>query len=578
MTPYLAPRRRSLWLSVWAAGVWMGMSACTGLAATTAVINLVSEGNGLYCERNYAGAKAKYLAAIAADATYATAHSNLALAHARLGEFADAIAAAQQATVLEPTDKRHWLDIGKVSAMNGQNAEAIAAFSTATEKDANYAKAYYNRGWCYDARNAPGDAASAIADYQQAIALDGSYWAAMLALAVTEAKAGAMEEAVWWCKRAIAGTCGGGSASALNVLARQDLRTMRGDDFEFQAEASTSGFRDALADLVHHRTSSAVVAFQQLVQAEPNSALAHFMYGRALGEANPSDPAAGAQFSAARALLPEGTFASTPSATPLYLDFYPDGSTTVSDRLFPALYDVVLKSLPQVRSTTSTVTKAGPNSFSYVVADGSQLDLSRIVEGTITDPKFPNCLERSHTLRIHLGKLLGALRLREFLIATRPELQRYHVDIFSETGFYSGDEGSFTGTLTTASAHVNITRSSASSQTGDEYFELVPQESLATNPELVAFTLAWATPLGDGAFTFQIDPDPDRDGIDDYGEYIGGTSRRGARAAWERLQFAQLPQPRKDFLCRHHESHRRDACATNPPPFQGGGRGRVGLR
>ena len=56
-------------------------------------------------------------------------------------------------------------------------------------------------------------------------------------------------------------------------------------------------------------------------------------------------------------------------------------------------------------------------------------------------------------LKEKLGaKALDTLRLREFAVASRADLQPYHVDLYDQTGFYSGDEASFSATIASASA------------------------------------------------------------------------------------------------------------------------------
>ena len=145
-------------------------------------------------------------------------------------------------------------------------------------------------------------------------------------MAITKARQGATNEAVWWCKRAIAATGANTNSSGMNALARQNLRTLRGVDSDFDNAVSPALFLTHSPTLIHDRTPQAVTNFSALVQAETNSALTHYMYAKALTEANAKDTNAVLQFAAASSLLPEATFASTPTGKPAFLDFYSDGS------------------------------------------------------------------------------------------------------------------------------------------------------------------------------------------------------------------------------------------------------------
>jgi tetratricopeptide (TPR) repeat protein len=159
---------------MWRKRRWVGLLLLLGFAQflsaqDRAVLNNVAEGNGKYLAGDFAGAKANYEAAITGDATYAPAHTNIALASGRLGELDAALASAQQAVTLVPGDARFVLNLGKVRAMREEYAEAIAAFDTALGIKPQYKQALFNRGWCQDEMAEYDDA---LADYQQALAVD----------------------------------------------------------------------------------------------------------------------------------------------------------------------------------------------------------------------------------------------------------------------------------------------------------------------------------------------------------------------------------------------------------------------
>ncbi len=458
--------------------------------------NRVSEGNSLYLQKDYNGARQKYLVAIGTDSTYDVAHTNLGLTYAKLADFVNAVASVNEAIRLNSSEKRHFLNLGKIYAMNEQYDLAISAFTDAIGKDATYKEALYNRGWCYDAQ---GDYDLAIADYDEALKKDKNYSKAAMGMSISKAKKGLAFEAAWFCKRSLASSSG--NADNLNVI-RQNLRNLRGRNYQFNNESSIQLFKNGLSFLSRERTDEAEASFAQLVAAENQSALAHYMYSRALRANMTSNPNPDTEYAAALNLLPQTTISSTPSGCNLWLDFYSNSATPDSQRLFPALYDVVLKSSYFYLTDKATVT-AGGNSFSYSMSN-SPLDIRRIVE-TGTNP-VSNYISPGQNSKIKFSQLMKALKLLEFGIVKNSELQENNADIKNIDGFFSGDETSLSGILATSNANISVSKSTAS---GDQYFEFTSLPQLAGN-QTVDFTVSWsATSSFSGTFTFSVDFRPE---------------------------------------------------------------------
>jgi tetratricopeptide (TPR) repeat protein len=481
----------------------MGFSAPCRAASPTDE-NLVSQGNGLYRQNDFAGAKAKYAEAVSNDNTYADAYTDLSLACARLGEFEDAVTNVQQAIALEADNQQHRLNLGKIYAMQGLYSEAVAAFTEAInlDTDSDYKEAYYNRAWCYDEQANYEDAAT---DYGEAVDIDPQYAEAMVGMAITSAKQGSTNEAIWWCKRAIAASADDQSRSWINTLARQNLRTLRGEDYEFEDGASIPKFEQGLSKLVRHRTTEAISHFALLVDVETNSPLAHYIYARALTEADADDTNAPIHYTRALDLLPDASFESSPTDKPLFLDFYAAGSTSVSNALFPALYDLTLISLPCCHSDTPTIASPGPNAFSYTIEASNSLDVSALLVGDASS----NALVKGETVRIELPALMDALRLEEFSILSADDLRTYGVDILEPRGFYGGEGTNLSATLSNASGNISVTKATASLTPGDDYFEFDILPSLPDNPLRidVDFTVAWTSPFDSGGFVLRVFPD-----------------------------------------------------------------------
>ena len=85
------------------------MRALHATAGTSAVVSQqLEQGNQLFAQHDWAGAKQVYLATIQADPTVAEAHYNLALALERLGEKAEARKHYVAAANLAPGNKVIW--------------------------------------------------------------------------------------------------------------------------------------------------------------------------------------------------------------------------------------------------------------------------------------------------------------------------------------------------------------------------------------------------------------------------------------------------------------------------------------
>lgn len=105
---------------VWATVLTMALVGCAGRekaemralhapAGTSAVVSQqLEQGNQLFAQHDWVGAKQVYLATIQADPTVAEAHYNLALALERLGEKAEARKHYVAAANLAPGNKVIW--------------------------------------------------------------------------------------------------------------------------------------------------------------------------------------------------------------------------------------------------------------------------------------------------------------------------------------------------------------------------------------------------------------------------------------------------------------------------------------
>ena len=104
---------------VWAMVVTMMLAGCAGqrsemkplrapAGTSAAVSQRLEEGNQLFAQRDWAGARQVYLATIQADPTVAEAHYNLALVLERLGDKAEAKKHYVAAANLAPGNKVIW--------------------------------------------------------------------------------------------------------------------------------------------------------------------------------------------------------------------------------------------------------------------------------------------------------------------------------------------------------------------------------------------------------------------------------------------------------------------------------------
>ncbi len=468
-------------------------------AVTDAVKNLVINGNSLYLQKDFGGAQDKYNQAIGDDDTYAVAHTNLGLAYAQLGDFDEAVASAEKAIELGADEKRYRLNLGKLHAMAGRYDDANDLFAEAIALDENYKEAYYNRGWCHDER---GKYELAVQDYMQAIAIDPSYTKAMIALAITRARQ-QTDDAVWWCKKAAMVSSDNLSQSWLNGLARQNLRTLRGTDFTFEDESSPGLFASALSHMIHDRTDQANEGFAHLVENEPNSALAHSMYARALVDTNDIDSAT-VQNERAFALLPQATLASWPSESPVFMDYYEVGSTDVNVPCFPGTYETTAKALPLIASERIEVDDPGPSVF-FDLADGSQcLDVSAL----LTPTQSAASSETLTTYRVDLADLMHILSLRESGVLTDTELRDHGVEILDREGFFGGEGESISAELMAPEADIEITKAVATFAQNDGYLEFRLPSSASGPPPAneIHFAVVWTSLHDTGSFTLVLYP------------------------------------------------------------------------
>lgn len=88
-----------------------------------------------------------YVKALEINPNEAGTHNNYALALARGSKFAEAEGELDKAAVIDPAGAgKYYFNLGAVLTNNGKLEPASSAFKKATEKDPNYAEAYYQYG------------------------------------------------------------------------------------------------------------------------------------------------------------------------------------------------------------------------------------------------------------------------------------------------------------------------------------------------------------------------------------------------------------------------------------------------
>ena len=129
-----------------------------------------NEGAGLYNAKDVDGALAKFREAITEDPELAPAHSVIARIHHSRQQWAEAAAAADRAAELKPGDAAAQFVRFDAWSRLGEQEKSLAALEGLKQADpANAAKVIYQRGEELFNGN---DTASALALFQQAVALD----------------------------------------------------------------------------------------------------------------------------------------------------------------------------------------------------------------------------------------------------------------------------------------------------------------------------------------------------------------------------------------------------------------------
>ncbi len=123
------------------------MLASSASAVSTAVRNLVAQGNIEYRQLRFDKALEKYDAATQQDVRYAIAHNNRGLALHKLGKLDDAIDAITKAKDLDESKASVWLNLGKVYAAAGQYDSGQKALRRALKLEPTLSAAVYNQLW-----------------------------------------------------------------------------------------------------------------------------------------------------------------------------------------------------------------------------------------------------------------------------------------------------------------------------------------------------------------------------------------------------------------------------------------------
>jgi tetratricopeptide (TPR) repeat protein len=119
-------------------------------------------------------------------------------------ELTEAIAAHEKAIALRGNDAEAYM--GLAGALQGAERfdEAIEAYDKALELRPMFAEAMQNRGTALLLRAGPGDLEAGIAAFEQALAWQADYAWALCNLGVAMVEAGRLDEAIAFCRRAVA--------------------------------------------------------------------------------------------------------------------------------------------------------------------------------------------------------------------------------------------------------------------------------------------------------------------------------------------------------------------------------------
>lgn len=150
--------------------------------------HLVQQANELALKNDFAGSLDLLRQAIAKDATYGAAYSQLAKLYYSAGDIGNASEAISQALERNPYQPDFLYVQGKIFEKQAKLGEALAAFERTTIVNPRESDAFFEMGVIYEKR---GDREHALASYKKATTLspdDPDYQAALAALAGHAAK------------------------------------------------------------------------------------------------------------------------------------------------------------------------------------------------------------------------------------------------------------------------------------------------------------------------------------------------------------------------------------------------------
>jgi tetratricopeptide (TPR) repeat protein len=150
--------------------------------------HLVQQANELALKNDFAGSLDLLQQAIAKDATYGAAYSQLAKLYYSAGDIDKANAAISQALERDPYQPDFLYVQGKIFEKQGKLEEALGAFERTTTVNPKESDAFFEMGLIYQQR---GDNEHALAAYKKAATLspdDPEYQRALTALVGHAAK------------------------------------------------------------------------------------------------------------------------------------------------------------------------------------------------------------------------------------------------------------------------------------------------------------------------------------------------------------------------------------------------------
>jgi tetratricopeptide (TPR) repeat protein len=118
------------------------VSASSGDAA-----DLVAQGNALIEAKNYAGAVAAYDQAIVVEPDNFNAWNGKADALNRAGNFTEALAASDTALAIDPGSVPGWINRGYILYNLGRYDDELNAYETAISLEPDNAQAWFNKGY-----------------------------------------------------------------------------------------------------------------------------------------------------------------------------------------------------------------------------------------------------------------------------------------------------------------------------------------------------------------------------------------------------------------------------------------------